>query len=145
MTPLKELSFEAKKRRLTGGIAMPQEALEQGEYAVIYLRSDNFTDYNVFRKYPADADSPDDFKKIKIPEVDATYDLDVILMNREDEPIGGYRRKVIMKGSDISSASRIVFNSLEIIPHPATDELKAKMLIDIGNENYTNMVSVELG
>lgn len=145
MTPLKTLNFEAKKRRLTGGIPMPQEALGQGEYAIIYLRSDNFTDYNVYRKYPADSDLPDDFKTIKIPEVDATYDLDVILMSKEDEPIGGYRRKVIMKGSDISSASRIIFNSLEIIPHPTADEQKAKMLIDIGSENYTNMVSIELG
>lgn len=145
MTPLKKLSFSAKKYRLTAGEMMPQEALEPGEYAVIYLRSDNFTDYNMYRKYPADADSGEDFSTIKIPAVDAVYDLDVILMSREDEPIGGYRSKVSMKGSDISSASTITFNSLEMIPHPATDDEKAMMLINIGNQSYTGRASVEIG
>ncbi|PIN85883.1 hypothetical protein COV19_07370 [Candidatus Woesearchaeota archaeon CG10_big_fil_rev_8_21_14_0_10_44_13] len=145
MTPLKTLDFEAKKYRITAGMLMPQEPLEEGQYAVIYLRSDNFTGYDIYRRYPAEADSPEEFNTIKLPKVDATYDLDVILMSREDEPIGGYRSKVLIKGSDVSSASRIVFNSIEKIPHPETDDQKAGMLIDIGSSNYTNLVKVELG
>lgn len=145
MTPVKELSFEARKYRITSGTLMPQQALEPGEYAVIYLRSSNFTDYNIYRRYPLESDDPEEFRTIKVPEADAVYDLDVILMGMDDEPLGGYRRNIIMKASDVSSASRIVFNSLEIVPHPGTDEAKAQMLIDIGKKEYTDLARVELG
>ncbi|MFO8015654.1 MAG: hypothetical protein R6U32_00975 [Candidatus Woesearchaeota archaeon] len=145
MTPVNKLPFEVKKHRLTAGELMPAESLEKGEYAVIYLRSENFTDYNLYRKYPYEEGSSKDQRVIRLPEDDATYNLDVVLMNSEDEPIGGYRRDVKIKGRDVSSASRIIFNVIEKIPHPESDEENAKMLIDIGSENYTSMVDVELG
>jgi len=91
----------------------------------------------MYRKYPADADSPEDFFQIKVPEVDADYELDIILLNKADEPIGGYRSSISMKGSDISAASRVTFKTMEMIPHPETDDEKARMLLQLNNETYT--------
>jgi len=129
MTPLKTMGFEIVKQRLAGGEMSPPGQLEPGETAVLYLTTDKLQEYDMFRKYPFDEDTPADFRKIKLPDDDLTYRLEIILLNKDNRIIGGFRGNWTVDDADIAGKSRITFNAIEKIPHPVSTEEQADMVL----------------
>lgn len=137
MTPLKAMDFEVVKRKFSADTFSPAEYLEPGEKAVIYLSYPNESDYYYYRQYPFTPEMEEELETIELIEDDVTYDLDIVLISKDNEFIGGYRGNWTVTYNDLISSNAIIFQAMEKIPHPENEDEQAELSLLMENENYT--------
>ncbi len=129
MTPMKTMQFEIKKQRLTKDVLQASEPLEEGEKAVLSLVTDDFEDFEIYRKFDITGATPS--PTIDMPVGEAKYKLDIILIGKNDEMIGGYIGEWKVDEADIADNNKIIFNVVEKIPHPLTDADKVSLVLEM--------------
>jgi len=139
VTPLRTMTFEVLKKRFTAGAFQEPEPLEENETAVIYLTTNQLEDYDIFRRYPF-MDAGEEFEKIKIPDDDLTYRLEIILMSKHNKIMGGYRGNWTINADELADKSKLTFYALEEIPHPQTAEEQAEVVMLLENGAYNNLI-----
>ncbi|MBD3313283.1 hypothetical protein GF345_02475 [Candidatus Woesearchaeota archaeon] len=143
MTPLQEMDFRVVKQRLTGPDLQEPEELEEGETAVVYLSTEQLEDYDIFRRYPYD-ESPEEMQEIKLADDDVKYRLEVLLLSKDNEMIGGFRGNWTVDDADLRGKSTIVFKAIENIPHPSNGDEQIAMIAMLESGAYNEMVMPEL-
>jgi hypothetical protein len=137
MTPLKYMDFKVVKRRHTVDQFQDAEPLRPSESAVIYITTDNATDYDVYLQYPPDPESPPELRFLEILMDDITYNLDIALL-QGDKVIGGYRGEWVVDYDDTANSREVVFVAMEKIPHPVSDDQQASLMMDLQNPDYAD-------
>jgi len=145
MVPLKKLAVRGMKQRLSAGELLDPEALEQGEQLAIFITSYNHPEYDYYAIYPFDDKIPSDMRTLAIPDEDAVYDLNIILLRSDKVMIGGYRGNWTVGRGELESTSGIIFKALEKIPHPASDEDTVSLFGMIEDEDNLNRIRPVIG
>ncbi|MBU0536512.1 MAG: hypothetical protein KKE20_06085 [Nanoarchaeota archaeon] len=140
MTPVKKMSFTVAKQRVTGSDVQGEEALEPGESAVIYISTDKLQDYDAFLRYPFDEDTPEDLKYLKLPDDDLTYRLEVVLLSKTNQIIGGWRGNWTVDDASLKGKNNIKFKAIEIIPHPESNNDIALLVSKLESGTYNSIV-----
>ncbi|MEM4263387.1 MAG: hypothetical protein QW666_00645 [Candidatus Woesearchaeota archaeon] len=122
MKKLKKLDYKVMVypyNSYSGTFNTPRE-LKKDEEALISISARNIT-FDQLKSYPAKTNT------MELIEETTVYSIDIML-SRLNNQIGGYtNNNMTIKYSDIIDADTVVFNVMEYIPMPLSEDLKMKM------------------
>jgi hypothetical protein len=139
MVPLKKVHFRVVKRRAADNKIYDEELLDVGQKAILSITQQNHTGYAVYRQFPFDKKSPE-VMTVDLILDDMVYDLDLVVLDKDNKLIGGYRGKWSLDQKDAESANEIIFRVMEVSPIPETEKDQANALIQIQDIKYAKFL-----
>jgi len=151
LVPLKPLTLRVQKRKLINRELQDPISLEPGEYAVIFLNTQELEDFGSMREYPqlhGYTESQEsyldnlggDLSKINLAKDRITYELNIVLLNADNEPIGGFIQDWTPDPNQIAGAEEVMLTVIEQIPHPINALQQAQMMMVLEDEKITKQI-----
>ncbi|MBI2147850.1 hypothetical protein HYU19_05265 [Candidatus Woesearchaeota archaeon] len=151
LTPLKKLSFSVQKKQIrVNALDVRTYPLDEGEYAVLFITSKDIPEFEAVRRYPLDPESAAELdekarremtKLQLVVKEGVTYDIDLVLFNKDDELIGGYRGNWMPSAANFIGRSKVVFTAMEQLPHPSDAiQDQYKTFTNIQNPEFTRHI-----
>lgn len=78
----------------------------------------------------------DDEEKIKLLYDDVTYDLEILLLNQEENLIGGYKTEWNVTYDELADSNKIKFHVFEKLPHPSNFAEQQQLALSINNNEF---------
>ena len=143
MTPLRKLPFTVIKRQSINDNLGAESDLAPGEAAYVFLTVPQHPEYTMYRKYnlseavPENPATPERLRTIGIPRDEGlVFDVNIILVNEDEELIGGFFGNWTPTLDGIEDAERVVFRAMEKRPRPISATSKGNLIIGLTNGTY---------
>ena len=122
MTPLKSLSLRVQKKQLRGSDLVGSYDLDDGQYAILFMTAQGIPDYTVYRRFPTLPEAQANAEQKTIPLIvqeGTSYDVDIMLLDKDDTFIGGYRGNWTPSVETFIERRSVTFTVMEQVPHPS--------------------------
>lgn len=143
MIPLKNVPFKVMKRQSVNDDLAGEIDLAPGEAAYVFMTTKQHPEYMIYRKYniseavPENPETPELLRTIEVPvDEDIVYDVNIILVNEDEDLIGGYFGNWTPSLDDIQDGNQVIFRAMEKRPRPITDRSQGNMIIGLSNGTY---------
>ncbi|MBI4150230.1 hypothetical protein HY488_02380 [Candidatus Woesearchaeota archaeon] len=136
LTPKGTFNLEVMKRPLVNDALVAPRPLEEGETAFVYVTTDAFTDFTQYKKLPLDAESLPEDSMLDLAVGDVTYHLDLLIVDKENNLIGGYRGNWTPDKYAFEGSNTVTLYALEKMPHPIGSEAQAILFMQLENATW---------
>ncbi len=140
LTPKHPFTFTIMKRELAGetetfGAPKP---LDEDEEVFLSLTTDAFPDFVQYKKLPLDEKSAaedsgaeDSGDRIELADGDVTYHLDLLVVDKDNNLLGGYRGNWTPTLLEMDGHSRVTLYVMEERPPAESDEAQAQLFLQL--------------
>ena len=123
------LEYEVVKHGLNNSFFGREIPDDENILMSIKSNSINYTDFKIYPGY-------EEKNTIRLFEDDHSYYVDIMLLDKNDTLIGGFKYNWSVNYDELMDAKKVIFHVLEKIPHPKDYEEQAELLVTLQNYTY---------
>jgi len=128
-------TFTVMKKELTGETFGAPKQLDEDEEALLSLTTDAFPDFVQYKKLPLDTEvevSQEDYQ-LDLAEGEVTYHLDLLVVDKENNLLGGYRGNWTPALSEMEGHGRVTLYAMEKRPSAEDEAEQAQLFLQFGD------------
>ena len=133
LTPKLDFNLKIKKMAMKDNVLSAPKDLEEGQKAMVYLTTEAFPDFTQYKKLPLDPDSLPEDSRLELAEGDYSYHLDLLLMDEDDNLLGGYRGNWTPDRNSFTGRDTVTLYAMEKVPPPEGEDGEAQLFVQLEN------------